>query len=132
MTMTDKKRGRGSRNYRANGPMLRHYRDRAHLTLEELEEAAGVSYTTISRIETGRIVSPRWSTLRPLAKALGVEVDSIVVHEAPAEYEAVVPDEPAPTAENEARLDEVRREKEARDEGERGGKDASDTGDRAP
>lgn len=138
MLMADRPSGRGKRNYRADGEALRYYRDVAHLTLEELEKAAGVSYTTISRIETGKIVSPRWPTLRQLANALGVKVESIVIHDAPASLRPGgatprpdVPEEPGATAENEARMDDVRQDKERRDRETRGEKNASDTGDRA-
>ncbi len=74
------KRSKGRRNYRANGEALSDFRDQAHLTLEDLEAASGVSYTTISRIENGRIISPRWSTLKQIANALGVEVDALVIY----------------------------------------------------
>lgn len=126
-TMTaQRKRGKGQRNYRADGEMLRHYRGRAHLTLEELEEASGVSYTTISRIENGAIVSPRWNTLRPLAKALGVEVDELVVHDLP---ERDVPSEPGMTEANRERYEEVKRDKNERDR-ENTDRGSRDTGDR--
>ncbi len=74
------KRSKGRRNYRANGETLSDLRDQAHLTLEQLEAASGVSYTTISRIENGRIISPRWGTLRQIANALGVDVDVLVIY----------------------------------------------------
>ncbi len=52
---------------------LRTERRRAALTQEELAEKAGVGIATIARIEGGRMEEPRVSTLRKLAKALGIE-----------------------------------------------------------
>ncbi len=52
---------------------LREARRRAALTQGELADKAGVGITTIVRIETGEITEPRVSTLRKLARALGVE-----------------------------------------------------------
>ncbi len=52
---------------------LRTERRRAALTQEGLAKKAGVGIATIARIEGGEIVEPRVSTLRKLAKALGIE-----------------------------------------------------------
>jgi transcriptional regulator with XRE-family HTH domain len=52
---------------------LREARRRAALTQGELAEKAGVGINTIVRIETGEIEEPRVSTLRKLARALGLE-----------------------------------------------------------
>ena len=47
------------------------------LTLRELEEVSGVSYATIHRLERGnRNAHP--STIRKLARALGVEPSELV------------------------------------------------------
>lgn len=54
------------------GEALNRYRERAMLTQEELGERAGVSGYTVSRIE-GDHVEPRFSTVRKLARALGVD-----------------------------------------------------------
>jgi len=43
------------------------------MTQEELAAAAGVPVVTISRIENGHTGEPRPSTVRKLAKALGVD-----------------------------------------------------------
>jgi transcriptional regulator with XRE-family HTH domain len=51
---------------------LKETRRRAALTQGELADKAGVSITTIVRIETGEITEPRVSTLRKLARALDV------------------------------------------------------------
>ena len=47
-------------------------------TQARLAEEAGVSPTTVSGIETGRIPRPHFGTLRKLARALGVEPESLV------------------------------------------------------
>ena len=52
---------------------LREERRRAALTQGELAEKAGVGINTIVRIETGEITEPRVSTLRKLARALGIQ-----------------------------------------------------------
>lgn len=75
-------RGKGRKTYRADGDALRYYRDRAHLTLYELDDKSGVSYTQISRIENGESESPRWKTIRLLADALSVEMDDLLIYSA--------------------------------------------------
>ena len=47
-------------------------------TQVRLAEKAGVSPTTISGIESGRIGRPHFGTLRKLARALGVEPEELV------------------------------------------------------
>jgi transcriptional regulator with XRE-family HTH domain len=54
------------------GTQLRAARERALLTQRELAARADVQPLTISRIETDK-VEPRYSTIRKLAKALGVD-----------------------------------------------------------
>jgi transcriptional regulator with XRE-family HTH domain len=54
------------------GTQLRAARERALLTQAELGARAGVQPLTISRIETDK-VEPRYSTIRRIAKALGVD-----------------------------------------------------------
>jgi transcriptional regulator with XRE-family HTH domain len=57
---------------------LREERRRAALTQGELAERAGVGINTIVRIETGEITDPRVSTLRKLARALGLEARDLL------------------------------------------------------
>jgi transcriptional regulator with XRE-family HTH domain len=52
---------------------LKDARRRALMTQTDLAEAAGVGITTIVRIERGQITEPRVSTLKKLAKPLGVD-----------------------------------------------------------
>ncbi|MFC0030253.1 tetratricopeptide repeat protein [Micromonospora chaiyaphumensis] len=54
------------------GSMLRAHRARALLTQEELAARAGVSVRHLREIESGRVQSPRGSTVRALADALGL------------------------------------------------------------
>src|SRR5918999_5239678 len=54
---------------------LRHLRGRRVWTLQDLSEKSGVHYTTISRIETKREYKPHATTIRKLAKALGVSAE---------------------------------------------------------
>jgi transcriptional regulator with XRE-family HTH domain len=49
-------------------------RERRMWTQVRLAEEAGISPTTVSGIENGRISRPRFGTLRKLAVASGVEV----------------------------------------------------------
>ena len=57
---------------------LRTERRRAALTQAELAERSKVGIATIARIEGGEIEEPRVSTLRKLAKALGVEARDLL------------------------------------------------------
>ena len=102
--MKDRKQTRAT--YQANGRALRYYRTREHLTLHGLAEKAGVSFTQISRIETGVTAKPRWSTLMQLAETLGVDVDNLVIHDDPSEFLA---------PENMRRIEQVRKEWDQRD-----------------
>ena len=51
---------------------LREFRKQALLTQEELAQKCGIGVTAISRIENGHNV-PRFSTIRKLASALGID-----------------------------------------------------------
>ena len=53
-------------------------RERRMWTQVRLAEEAGVSPTTVSGIESGRILRPHFGTLRKLAGALGVEPEELV------------------------------------------------------
>ena len=56
---------------------LRELRQRRVLSMRELEDASGVSYNTIWRLETGRTdAHPR--TIRRLASALSVDPSELV------------------------------------------------------
>ena len=53
-------------------------RERRMWTQARLAEEAGVSPTTVSGVESGRILRPHFGTLRKLARALGVEPEELV------------------------------------------------------
>jgi transcriptional regulator with XRE-family HTH domain len=53
-------------------------RGRRMWTQGRLAEEAGVSPTTVSGIESGRVSRPHFGTLRKLARALGVESEELV------------------------------------------------------
>ncbi len=55
-------------------------RERAGLTLRELEKISGVQYGTIGRLEQGRN-NGNIVTLELLADALGISIDEYVGHE---------------------------------------------------
>lgn len=54
-------------------------RERRMWTQVRLAEEAGISPTTVSGIENGRISRPHFGTLRKLAGALGVESEELLV-----------------------------------------------------
>lgn len=54
---------------------LKALREQKHLTQEELSEVSGISIRTIQRIEAGQL--PKGHTAKALAKALGIELDSL-------------------------------------------------------
>jgi transcriptional regulator with XRE-family HTH domain len=61
-----------------DGRRLAELRDARFLDRKDLAEAVGVSHHTISRIETGRTLYPRRSTIRAIALVLGVGPDDLV------------------------------------------------------
>lgn len=58
------------------GEFLRSLREKNKLTLKELSEKSGVGPSTISDIETGTSTNPRMTTLKKLANALNVSVNT--------------------------------------------------------
>lgn len=61
---------------------LREIRKRRAYSQVELSELAGVERATISRAEQGQR-TPQGKTLRALAKALGVDVEELMIEEQP-------------------------------------------------
>ena len=59
---------------------LREFRESRFLTQEELARSAGLTVITVSRIERG-VADARFSTIRKLATALGVEPQELVAPE---------------------------------------------------
>ncbi len=63
---------------------LREWRERRALTQRELAAKAGMTVSTVNRIENG-LQEARISSLRKLAEALGVEPDELLDWQASAE-----------------------------------------------
>ena len=66
-------------------------RERRMWTQARLADEAGVSPTTVSGIESGRISRPHFGTLRKLARALEVEPEELVSSPGSEESEAPSP-----------------------------------------
>ena len=60
------------------GANLRRYRQRKGWSQPELSDRSGVRQTTISDIETGKMVNVRIATLEKLAAALGIRVTKLL------------------------------------------------------
>jgi transcriptional regulator with XRE-family HTH domain len=69
---------RKSTNRRQAGRNVSALRERRMWTQVRLAEEAGISPTTVSGIENGRISRPHFATLRKLAVALGVESEELL------------------------------------------------------
>ena len=63
---------------RISGHRLRKVRDKRLLSQRELAERAGLSPTTILKLESGRVDEPQPRTIRKLADALEVDPDELV------------------------------------------------------
>jgi transcriptional regulator with XRE-family HTH domain len=59
---------------------LREWRRRRLMTQRDLAEAAGVTQSTIARLELGE-ASPRFGTLRKLAAALKIQPEELLAEE---------------------------------------------------
>ncbi len=65
-------------DYKVRGNVLRYHRTRQRMSQQRLAEKAGLSIGQVSRIETGKIAAPHFSTIEKLAGALGIEADDLV------------------------------------------------------
>jgi transcriptional regulator with XRE-family HTH domain len=61
------------------GSLLKRERERAGMTVRQLADAAGLVPSTVSRLETGFIATPRPEHLQRLAHALGIDVEELYV-----------------------------------------------------
>lgn len=61
-----------------NGKMICQRRKELGMTLKELADAVGVTDSTISRYETGKLYGMRIDTAFRMADALGVNVDDLI------------------------------------------------------
>lgn len=57
---------------------IKKYRKKKGVSQDKLSKLAGVTYNTIIKIESGATTNPRVETLRIIAKALDVTVDSLL------------------------------------------------------
>jgi len=62
---------------RINAKKLRKVRDEHLLSQRELAEKAGLSPTTIIKLEAGRVEDPHPRTIRKLVEALEVDLDEL-------------------------------------------------------
>jgi transcriptional regulator with XRE-family HTH domain len=60
------------------GKNLKRYREAKGWTQEQLAHEAGLVVATVNRVERGANESPTMTTLKALADALGVKVESLV------------------------------------------------------
>jgi len=58
---------------------IREYREKAHLTQDELSKRSNVSRATISALENGRASITTTGTLSKLAEALGCKVSNLIL-----------------------------------------------------
>jgi transcriptional regulator with XRE-family HTH domain len=65
------------RNLQQLGALLKGERERAGLTVRQLADAAGLVPSTVSRLETGFIATPKPDHLQKLARALGIDVEEL-------------------------------------------------------
>ncbi len=63
---------------RIDGTKLKSLRERRFLSREELAEKVGSHRDHIGRLERNEVESPRMSTIRKLARALGVDPAELV------------------------------------------------------
>ena len=57
---------------------IKKYRKKKGVSQDKLSKLAGITYNTIIKIESGATTNPRVETLRLIAKALDVTVDSLL------------------------------------------------------
>jgi len=62
-----------------NRAALLRAREDAQLTQEQLAVKAGSSFTTVNRLEGGKITSPSFGTISKLAEALGIDVAALLI-----------------------------------------------------
>lgn len=63
------------------GRLLQVARQRAGLTQQQLCQKAGLSYSTLAKIERGAIKSPSIFTIQTIAHVLGTSLDELIGHE---------------------------------------------------
>jgi transcriptional regulator with XRE-family HTH domain len=66
-----------ARDLQKLGSLLKRERERVGLTVRQLADTAGLVPSTVSRLETGFIASPKPEHLQRLARALGIDVEEL-------------------------------------------------------
>ena len=57
---------------------IRKYRKKLGISQDKLSKLAGVTFQTITKIESGTTPDPRIKTVRKIADALGVSIDDLL------------------------------------------------------
>ena len=57
---------------------IKRYRIKNGLSQEQLAQKAGVTYSTLAKLESGVNQNPKVKTLQQIAKALGVTIDELM------------------------------------------------------
>jgi len=70
--------GQGDRDYTFKAGVMRRERIRKRWTQEDVARESGMSLGQISRIESGAIESPHFSTIAKIAQALGVTDEDLI------------------------------------------------------
>ncbi|MCY7486878.1 helix-turn-helix domain-containing protein [Paenibacillus alvei] len=60
------------------GELIHRYRRNSGMTLTQLAESSGIHIGTISKIENENVKRPEYTTLRPLAEALHIPLDTVI------------------------------------------------------
>ena len=63
---------------RTIGQKIKEQRNSMNMTQEELSRKANIPYTTLVKIETGRVLNPTVKTLDKIAKALKLSIDKLL------------------------------------------------------
>ncbi|MCY9578740.1 helix-turn-helix transcriptional regulator [Paenibacillus alvei] len=61
------------------GELIQDTRRASNMTLTQLSELSGINKGTISRIENGDVKRPEFSTAYPLATALGIPFETLLI-----------------------------------------------------
>lgn len=105
--------------------LVRHARDEAGLTQEELAEQVGMSQRWVSALERGEVVQPRLPTLHRLAGALRLDLTDLIIAaklaSTKAEARRIAQEVPVPLPDNDPKRRLVRLLEEVRLNDERVG-----------
>ena len=68
----------GAKEYGVRADVIRKQRIRKRWTQMDLARSSGLSLAQVSRIESGKIDSPHFSTIAKIADALGVDDEDLI------------------------------------------------------